>query len=63
LVSAAKAAVPRCLTLVQRKDFFLPPDPPAWRIEMEKWPYNTAEWKHWLADVRAGKDPPLPVAH
>jgi WD40 repeat protein len=61
LVSAAKAAVPRCLTLAQRKAFFLPPEPPAWCIEMEKWPYNTAEWKQWLVDVRAGKNPPLPA--
>ena len=62
LVSVAKAAVPRCLTPAQRKAFFLPPEPPAWCIEMEKWPYNTQTWKQWLADVRAGKSPPLPAA-
>ena len=62
LVSAAKAAVPRCLTQDQREAFFLPPEPPAWCIEMEKWPYNTPEWKQWLADMRAGKKPPLPGA-
>jgi dipeptidyl aminopeptidase/acylaminoacyl peptidase len=61
LVSAAKAAVPRCLTTVQRKGFFLPPEPPPWCIEMEKWPYNTPEWKQWLADVRLGKHPALPA--
>jgi hypothetical protein len=60
LVSAAKAAVPRCLTPVRRKTFFLPPEPPSWCIEMEKWPYNTPEWKQWLADTRAGNNPPLP---
>jgi WD domain, G-beta repeat len=59
LVSAAKAAVPRCLTPAQRKIFFLPPEPPAWCIEMEKWPYNTPEWKQWLEEKRAGRDPPL----
>jgi hypothetical protein len=58
----AKAAVPRCLTLSQRYTFFLPPEPPAWCVEMEKWPYNTAAWKQWLADVRAGKKPRLPAA-
>jgi WD40 repeat protein len=60
-VSAAKAAVPRCLTPVQRKAFFLPPEPPKWCIELEKWPYNTAPWKLWLADKSAGKNPPLPA--
>jgi WD40 repeat protein len=61
LESRAKAAVPRCLTPSQRKDFFLQPEPPAWCIEMEKWPYNTPVWKRWLADVRAGNKPPLPA--
>ncbi len=62
LVEHAKAAVPRCLTSAQHKAFYLPPEPPAWCIELEKWPYNTAEWKRWLADLRAGKKPPLPIA-
>ena len=60
LVSAAKAAIPRCLTAEQRTTFFLLPEPPAWCIEMEKWPYQTAAWKQWLVDTRAGKNPPLP---
>jgi hypothetical protein len=60
LVSAAKAAVPRCLTAEQRQTFFLPAEPPAWCIDMAKWPYDTPEWKQWLADKRAGKNPPLP---
>jgi hypothetical protein len=42
---------------VQRKAFFLPPEPPKWCIELEKWPYNTAPWKLWLADKSAGKNP------
>jgi WD40 repeat protein len=61
LVSAAKSAIPRCLTQAQRKAFFLPPEPPAWCIETEKWPYNAPVWKQWLADKRAGKNPPLPA--
>ncbi len=61
LVSAAKTAVPRCLSPAQRQAFFLPLEPPAWCIEMEKWPYNTPELKQWLAEVRAGKNPPLPA--
>ena len=62
LVSRAKAIVPRCLTPAQRKDFFLLPEPPAWCIESEKWPYDTPDWKQWLADKRAGKNPPLLAA-
>ena len=35
LVSAAKSAVPRCLTPAERKAFFLSPEPPAWCVEMK----------------------------
>jgi hypothetical protein len=62
LISTAKAAVPRCLTLAQRNGFFLLPEPPAWCIEMAKWLYDTPIWKQWLADKGAGKNPPLPEA-
>jgi WD40 repeat protein len=62
LVLHAKAAIPRCLTPSQRKAFFLPPEPPLWCIELEKWPYDTDEWKQWLSDARAGKSPPLLAA-
>jgi WD40 repeat protein len=62
LVSHAKAEIPRCLTATQRRAFFLPTQPPAWCIEMEKWPYDTSEWKQWLADKRVGKNPALPAA-
>jgi len=62
LVSTAKAAIPRCLTAAQRKEFFLPPEPPQWCIELEKWPYHTNDWKQWFSDSRAGKSPPLPAA-
>jgi hypothetical protein len=58
---AAKAAVPRCLTIDQRKTFFLPPEPPAWCIDTAKWPYDTPTWEQWLAENRAGKNPPLPT--
>jgi WD40 repeat protein len=57
LVSHVKAAIPRCLTTVQRSVFFLPPEPPHWCIELEKWPYHTLAWKQWLSDTRAGKNP------
>ena len=62
LVSRAKTEIPRCLTPAQRKTFFLPSEPPAWCIEMAKWPYETPQWKQWLADTRTGKNPPLPAA-
>jgi hypothetical protein len=58
----AKRAAPRCLTAEQRQaSFFLAPAPPAWCIEMAKWPYHAAAWKAWLTDRRAGKNPPLPT--
>jgi WD40 repeat protein len=60
LVLHAKAAIPRCLTAAQRSQFFLPPEPPLWCIEQEKWPYHTDAWKRWLSEIRAGKNPPLP---
>ena len=55
LVSQAKADVPRCLTPAQREAFFLPPEPPGWCVDMEKWPYNTPKWKQLLVDKRAGE--------
>jgi hypothetical protein len=61
LVGNAQKAVPRCLTRAQREAAFLDPEPPVWCIEMEKWPYHTPAWKQWLADIRAGKKPPMPV--
>jgi len=60
LMSHAKASTPRCLTTAQRRAFFLPPEPPQWCIELEKWPYRTDAWKEWLRDTRAGKSPTPP---
>jgi hypothetical protein len=62
LVAHAKAIVPRCLTTAQLVSFFLPKEPPAWCIEMEKWPYHTRAWKDWLRETGAGRMPPLPAA-
>jgi hypothetical protein len=61
LIPQGKAAIPRCLTVAQRTSFFLSSEPPAWCIEMAKWPYDTPPWKQWLTDKRAGKNPPLPA--
>jgi hypothetical protein len=61
LIAQARQAAPRCLTDEQGKtSFFLPAEPPAWCIEMAKWPYQAAAWSAWLADTRAGKNPVLP---
>ena len=71
LIDHAKTAVPRCLTRVQRQKAFLDAAPPAWCITgsgneanpsnwQPKWPYHAAEWKQWLIDAHARKDPPLP---
>jgi WD40 repeat protein len=60
IVTKAKTEVPRGLTASQRKSFFLDPEPPAWYIEMDKWPYHTPAWKRWLADKKLGKQVPIP---
>jgi hypothetical protein len=61
LVNDAKRAIPRCLTRLQRQRFFLDPEPPAWCIDMEKWPYQSQDWKDWLRFKRANANPPLPI--
>ena len=61
LVDRAKDGVPRCLTRGGREAAFLAPEPPAWCIEMEKWPYNTPAWKQWLTEKRAGKQVEMPA--
>jgi WD40 repeat protein len=60
LVNHAKAVVARCLTQAQRESTFLDPEPPAWCIEMGKWPYQTDDWKAWLKAKRENLSPPLP---
>lgn len=60
LVEQGKAQVRRCLTREQREKAFLAPEPPAWCIEMAKWPYDTQAWKDWLRYKRANADPPRP---
>jgi WD40 repeat protein/tetratricopeptide (TPR) repeat protein len=62
MMEAAKSEAPRCLTGDQRAAVFLDRDPPAWCIDMEKWPYQTQDWKEWLKFTRAGARPPLPDA-
>ena len=61
-VDYSKEAVPRCLTPEERKTLYLDPEPPAWCIEMNKWPYQSPAWKAWLADVTAGKQVNMPDA-
>jgi WD40 repeat protein len=60
LVDDAKKMVPRCLTGEQRERAFLDPVPPAWCVELEKWPYQTQDWKDWLRHKRAYDSPPFP---
>jgi WD40 repeat protein len=73
LVDKAKVRVYRCLTQKQRKQYFLPPEPPLWCItgpglEAErdpgkwrpKWPYHTEAWREWLLARQRGEERPLP---
>jgi len=59
-VDEAKKDVPHCLTGDERAKVFLAPEPPAWCIEMNKWPYQSQDWKDWLKYKRANANPPLP---
>ncbi len=60
LIENATKAVPRCLTREQRQQAFLSLEPPGWCIEMDKWPYQTQDWKEWLRFKRANANPPFP---
>jgi hypothetical protein len=48
LVDKTKDAVPRCLRGDERAATFLDVAPPAWCVEMAKWPYQSQDWKVWL---------------
>ena len=61
LIEQARQDVTRCLTSGERRQFFLPDEPPQWCIEMGKWPYSTPEWKDWLAAKVSGKVQLLPA--
>ena len=60
LIENSKWVVPRCLARSDREAAFLDPDPPYWCVDMEKWPFDTQEWKDWLKYKRANAEPPLP---
>jgi WD domain, G-beta repeat len=49
-IDRAKAVVPRCLTIEERRANLLAPQPPAWCIEMRKYPFDTQLWRDWSAD-------------
>jgi dipeptidyl aminopeptidase/acylaminoacyl peptidase len=56
LMEKAKAAVPRCLTIEERKDFLLRPAPPGWCIGLRKYPYNAEYWTDWKAGSATATD-------
>jgi WD40 repeat protein len=60
LIDRAKADTARCLTVREREAAFLPSAPPAWCIELAKWPYRSADWMEWLKVRRHDPDVPLP---
>lgn len=72
-VTAARQAVPRCLTTLQLETAGLDPVPPRWCItgpehvaEADpskwngKWPYRTQDWRNWLAARDRRETPPWP---
>src|SRR5262249_22128850 len=60
LVDDARRRVPRGLSRAERIEEFLDPEPPAWLIDLNKYPYATAAWAKWLEFKRAKENPPLP---
>lgn len=73
LVDRAKASIPRCLPVDERRSAFLEPGPPRWCItgpgleaepDPAKWqplqPYRDTAWRDWLIARDAGETPRLP---
>jgi tetratricopeptide (TPR) repeat protein len=56
-IAIARRGVPRCLQLGERSFSA----PPAWCIELGKWPYETPAWKTWL--IAGGKGPYPPQSN
>ena len=61
IVNRAKSDVPRCLSMGQRQAFLLPPEPPFWCIELRKYPFDTLDWKSWVAARKKGVKAALPT--
>jgi len=61
LVEEAKRRLPRCLGGDDLAQASLDLEPPDWCIEMEKYPYQTSEWRQRLADRKAGKQVEIPA--
>jgi hypothetical protein len=55
LIETARAHVPICISPAERTAFYLPVEPPDWCIELAKIPYNTDDWRRWLAAKKTGK--------
>ena len=61
LIDRSKDVIPRCLTLLERRDqAFVDHEPPDWCIELNKWPYDSEPWKEWLRHKKQGAAPPFP---
>jgi WD40 repeat protein len=60
-IAFAENAAPECLSRPSRKALGLDGAPPRWCIEMQKRPYDTPQWRQWLADEDAGKSTPMPA--
>jgi WD40 repeat protein len=59
-VSHVQRTLPRCLTPEQREIYAVETEPPAWCIEMKKWPYDSEDWRAWLKYKSEGLNPPMP---
>jgi hypothetical protein len=61
MLDNARAYVASCIAPANRSDFYLADEPPAWCVELGKKPYDTDDWKQWLANKKAGKAAPMPT--
>jgi WD40 repeat protein len=61
MLDNARDYVSSCIAPADRSDFYLADEPPAWCIERGKKPYDTDDWKQWLANKKAGKAAPMPT--
>lgn len=60
-VEKARGLTPRCLTTVQRAEYFLSPEPPRWCVEARKWPYDASDGNRSMARDAEKTQPALPA--
>lgn len=60
VAAISRSSVSRCLTRSEREELKLAPQPPSWCITMRKPPYDSQDWRDWLAAVVSGQSTLMP---